>query len=204
MFKSKKLQASLVLASVLGIAGSIVPAHAALSADTTASLTINAGVLSITAPTTVTLNAISVSSSTTNTTGTTSDVVIQDLRGSNAGWSATATMTNFTGSSDNTKYLLLASATTGGTSRFSLTPGALSVFAGDPGTLDGITDYTTAQTTTSLTALDGTGVSNTFNLASFSTGNGAGKYQKTLGLSLDVPAYTFAQTYTATLTSSVA
>jgi hypothetical protein len=216
MLKSNKLQAGLLLASVLGLAGAIVPVSAQNSSTTVASLTINAGALTITAPATVTLSALTVSATNQTSTGSTSNVFVQDLRGSNVGWSATATMTNFGGGVSNPNDVIPIFCET--TSYFSLTPDALTVAPGDPGSLTGLTDYTTAQATTEVSDLTEAGVSNTFNIASFSTGNGTGRFQKVYGLSQEVVSYgnyttacpglandiISAGTYTADLVSSVA
>lgn len=209
MFKANKLQAAMLLAGVVSLAGA-VPAFAQINDTTTASLTITAGVLTITAPETVSLGSLSISDIAQTASGTTGAVTIQDLRGSNAGWTSTATMTNFVGQTITTELLPLADDVTGTNSYFTLTPGALGVSAGDAGLLAGLTDYTTAQDTSSLTLMTVDGVSNTFNIAAFSSGNGAGSFEKTLDLDYEVlPYLTYttgtasAQTYSATLTSTV-
>jgi hypothetical protein len=145
---------------------------------------VTGGALTITASSTLSLACTptcTVSSSTQAATGTLSNVTVQDLRGSGAGWTATSTITNFA----NGSYIVpICDATTTclTTNRLSMTPTATTVSSGEPSTVNllGLTDYTSTQSTSSLSNLTSSGISNSFNFASF-TGQGVCKIFLTNG-----------------------
>jgi hypothetical protein len=178
------------------------------SDDAQATITINPGIFTVYAPD-CDMGSYDISSSETFAQCVISKAEFQDLRGTGVGWTITGSMTNFQGQSDNTRFLNLCDGAgtcgdEGGIiSLFSLTPGDLTVFPGDTGTLDGLTDNVSTQPTTSLSAHnDAAGISNDYTITEFGYGYGEGKYEKDLTLDLIVPPYTRAQTYQATLTLS--
>jgi hypothetical protein len=179
--------------------------------DSQATITINPGIFTVEAPD-CDMGDYNISDTDVFAQCTISTAVFQDLRGTGVGWTITGVMTNFEGQSDNSQFLNLCDE--GGScdptldpsfnsSRFSLTPANLSVFAGDPGTLDGLNDNTSTQHTSYLDAHDDAwATSNDYTITEFGYGYGEGKYEKDLTLDLIVPPYTRAQTYQATLTLS--
>ena len=138
-----------------------------------------------------------------------------DLRGSGAGWSATATMTNFRGHIDNTILSLCRNRQDPNTGEslgvdcsiqtdFSLTPGNMQRISGQP-VNQALNENTTTQFVLGLTNNTATGVNtNPFVLGGYGVGGGEGTYSKQLTLTQILPAYTRAQAYNGTLTVSVA
>jgi len=138
-----------------------------------------------------------------------------DLRGSGAGWSATATMTNFRGHIDDTILSLCRNRQDPNTGEslgvdcsiqtdFSLTPGNMQRISGQP-VNQALNENTTTQFVLGLTNNTATGVNtNPFVLGGYGVGGGEGTYSKQLTLTQILPAYTRAQAYNGTLTVSVA
>jgi hypothetical protein len=164
---------------------------------------ITSGALFVDLPTTIFFSTVAVSTSESVATGTISPVIFQDLRGSGAGWSATASMTNLSGVTVPTDIIRLSTAITGGVSKFSITPGSLSVFNSDPGSLNGLADNTSTQPVTTLSSLQSNGYSNNFSIAQFGINSGEGKYKKNITMNLAVPPYMRAQVYQGTFVVSV-
>jgi len=163
-------------------------------------LCLTAGNLVLTSPVSANFTSLTVSDVEQNSAANLTGVTVEDLRGSEAGWSLVCKSTNLTGVTFADTVIPLFS---GSVSKFNLTPSALQVVGGYGSTQNGLTDYTTQQNTTSLTNTGSTGESNEFSLASFSSGYGIGKYNKNLLLNLTIPPYIRAQSYVGTLTCSV-
>lgn len=163
-------------------------AEAALTADTTLSVTIDTGTLSITAPGTASLGTVSaaVGSTATATLGT---VTVSDSRGSLLGWSVTAKTTTTSMSTGGDTPDTIALGPTGplgwATGTVSATGGSLlsGVAAGAGGFLNNSTAIPVA--TAALTA-------------------GGGTYTFNPTLTLTVPSNTAAGTYTVVVTQTVA
>jgi hypothetical protein len=88
-------------------------------------------------------------------------------------------------------------------SKLNLIPTSLQVVSGNGNLQNGLADYSSLQNTTSVSSASYNGESNNFNLASFSSGSGFGTYTKNLSLSLAIPPYIKAQSYTGSLICSV-
>jgi hypothetical protein len=164
-------------------------------------LNITGGALTIDTPTTTSFGILSVSTTEATTTADITPVVIQDLRGSYSGWTASCSLTNFAGS--NTNFVIPLKKDSD--SKYALTPSTLSISQGGSGYLDStLNDYTSKQNTNSLSSqTDGSGVSNSFTIASFSSGGGQGSYEKTLGNELKIPAFVRNDSYSSVMTCSV-
>lgn len=139
------------------------------TANVTASVTITGGALTVSADSALALTctpACTVSATEQTATGSMAGpVVVTDARGSGVGWTLNAVMSNFVDANGN--VLTLASATSGGTSYFEFTRGAIQKQAGSPAWVStvGITDQTAVVTTTTLSNLTASGTSNTYDLA---------------------------------------
>lgn len=158
------------------------------------------GSLTLNAPASVSFTAINTSSvqATETVTLNLSNIIVEDTRSNAPGWLLRCTVGNFSAIPNALNVITLASATSGGQSRLTLTPSALNTISGSSANL---TDFTTAQNTTTLTNLTSMGVSNNFTLVSFPSGSGIGRYSKNIALALtvNVPAYTTAMRYNTTV-----
>jgi hypothetical protein len=163
-------------------------------------LCVTAGNLILTSPVSADFTSLTVSDVEQNSAATLTGVTVEDLRGSEAGWSLVCKSSNLTGVTFADTIIPLFS---GSVSKFNLTPSALQAVGVYGSTQNGLTDYTTQQNTTSLTNTGSTGESNDFNLAAFASGYGVGKFNKNLLLNLTIPPYIRAQSYVGTLTCSV-
>jgi hypothetical protein len=126
--------------STLGVA---LPASAAISGGTTATLTVLPGVLSITVPSgPVNLGTIAQPVSATNVTGSLGQVQVSDARGGNVGWVASVISTAFTNQSppSNTIIPTAISYTAGTITRV----GTALYTANDPTNLTGVIPAVTA------------------------------------------------------------
>jgi alpha-tubulin suppressor-like RCC1 family protein len=166
-------------------------------------LDVSSGPLSIITPEFINLNSLQVSQNETTSSGTIPEIVFSDARGTQAGWSSSCKLTNFSGQTRTTDIISLASAVSGGVSKFRLSGQALALYNDGSGLLTGSTDFLNIQNTTTLTDLTSTGESNNFSISSFASGNGQGSYKKDIDIALDVPAFTFAQPYSSTMTCSI-
>ena len=169
------------------------------TATTDILLCLTGGSLILTSPNSTNFSSLTVGTTEQNTAANLNGVIVEDLRGSEAGWSLVCKSTNLTGVTYNDTVIPVFKDTL---SKLSLTPTALEV-SGGYGFLQGLTDYTSTQSTTSLTDSTSLGESNSFGLASFPQGSGVGKFDKNLTLDLTVPAYIRAQAYVGTLICSV-
>lgn len=186
---SNKLQAFLLVGGVVFLAAGALPVFAQETTDVT--LEVQAGALTITAPTAdLALSALQISDTVETSTGTSGNITIQDTSGAFAGWNADVKFSNLQGLTDNTKHVLLASDAAGDfdldtETYLTVTPSTCTVVSGNTS----VNSNASAADITSLSALNGTGESNTFGICSASTGNGAGTYTVTVGVSLDIPAF---------------
>jgi len=170
---------------------------------TSLSATVIPGNLFVDSPTSIALSTVQSSTTSQTATATSANIIVQDLTGSAAGWSLTATAKNFYQSSTNT-VMPLCTTTNCTTPNFTFKPNAIQVFSGDLGQgLTSANDNTNTQAPTSLTNLTSTGVSQSFTLGSFSSGFGQGKYQKTVTISQNVPPYQRAGSYVGQIIFSV-
>jgi|GEM_PF-3722515 hypothetical protein len=163
-------------------------------------LCVTAGNLILTSPVSADFTSLTVSDVEQNSAATLTGVTVEDLRGSEAGWSLVCKSSNLTGVTFADTVIPLFS---GSASKFNLTPSALQAVGVYGSTQNGLTDYTSQQNTTSLTSTGSNGESNDFNLAAFASGFGVGKFNKNLLLNLTIPPYIRAQSYVGTLTCSV-
>lgn len=163
-------------------------------------LCVTAGNLILTSPVSADFTSLTVSDVEQNSSATLTGVTVEDLRGSEAGWSLVCKSSNLTGVTFADTVIPLFS---GSASKFNLTPSALQAVGVYGSTQNGLTDYTTQQNTSSLSNTGSTGESNDFNLAAFASGYGVGKFNKNLLLNLTIPPYIRAQSYVGTLTCSV-
>lgn len=184
---------------ILGIVGAAA-LSLALVAPTlaeTATTTVAAGTMAVTA-TNATLTGATFSftanstASTTGTGGSAMVLTIKDDRGTKAGWqvqlqqTAAYAFVDVTGAS--TTSSLVGSTTTG---FLSATAPTVTAATGNPG--QGTTGITSSAATLSTTAQ---------NVVVASLGNGAGYYDASTPLSVNVPAKTAAGNYNATVTAS--
>lgn len=179
---------AIVLAAIVGLLGVTPLAHAATTGNTTLSVTIDVGSLSISAPTTASLGTVSaaVGSTATANLGT---VTVADSRGSLLGWSVTAVTTTSSMSTGGATPKTIALGPTGPlgwvTGSVTATGGSLlsGVAAGAGGFLNNATAIPVA--TAVLTA-------------------GGGTYTYNPTLTLTVPANTEAGTYSVVVTQTIA
>lgn len=163
---------SLVIAASAALVGSLaLPASAA---DTTATVEVSAGALTISAPGTADLGAVAPGSLITAPLG---NVAVSDLRAGEENWNAQVSMTDFVGTLTAT-IIPAASAT--------YTPG---------------TAVETGTSTVAPTAQTGLATAKTVQTATVVHGNNTAAWDA--DLSFTAPANALADTYTATLTHSV-
>ena len=162
-------------------------------------LCLNGGNLTLTSPSIANFTSVTAATTEQNTSASLNGVTVEDLRGSQAGWSLVCKSSNLTGILDNSWILPLYKDSA---SKLSLTPSGLQIVNGY-GALSGLSDYTAAQSTTELSNQTSNGESNNFNLSSFATNHGVGKFEKNLNLDFTVPPYIRAQAYVGSLICSV-
>ncbi|MBU0648140.1 WxL domain-containing protein [Patescibacteria group bacterium] len=156
-----------------------------LAASTTVSADINAGTLSLTASSSVSMSAINLNSigdAGSNSTGSISEVKVSDHRSTAPGWSVTATCSDFTDGGSNSidiTNLTVTPGTVSAVGNSSLT----GVSAGGAHTYTGTSDPATMMTAT--------------------TGNGRGRFTQDTDLSLFVDVSTVPASYSATMTETV-
>ncbi len=165
---------SLIAAVSATLVGSIaLPATAAPTSDTSVTVEVPTGSLSISAPATAALGTVTPGGfSTVTLTG----VQVSDTRAGVADWSAQVTMTNLVGATPTN--IIPASAAT-------YTPAAAVV---------------TGTATVSATAASGLSAASTVQAATAVSGNNTATWDAVLRI--DAPASALADTYTATLTHS--
>jgi len=167
-----------LIAGVVGVLGVAGPASAATSANTTLTFTESAGAISITAPTTATLLPALVHTGVDQTVSAAiGDVVVTDDQGNDAGWTASASATDFIDGAGHT--IPIADA--------SYTPTTAAVIG------------TATVTPTTLPALDTTATA--VQTATAVAGDNTATWNPTI--SLTVPGTAVPGTYTSTLTQSV-
>lgn len=166
---------------------------------TSAAICITGGAIGINAPSAIALGNQQVLPYDSVMTGTITPVIIDDLRGSNAGWTATVNVRNFFRSASPSRVLLAKDMN--GPNVF-VTPGPLSTVNGY-GSLTSLHDVTYTQSAEYTTNTSSTGSTNQFNLGTFPVGSGSGKYQKSVELDVNIPAYTPVGVYTSVLTFTV-
>jgi hypothetical protein len=183
------LRRAIVVFSAGAVLTATVPlAHAALTADTTLSVTIDVGALSISAPANATLGTVSaaVGSTTNAALGT---VTVADSRGSLLGWSVTAVTTT-------------ASMSTGGATPKTIALGP----TGPLGWVTGTVSATSGSLLSGVTAGGGGFLNNSTAIpvanAVLTAGGGTYTYNPTL--TLTVPSNTAAGTYTVVVTQTIA
>jgi hypothetical protein len=164
----------LVLAVVA--AGMVTAAALPASAATSTTFSLTSGSLSVTAPTTAALN--NAASGTTTISGSLGSMSVNDARGGTAGWTVSAISTTFTGA------LVSPSVSTA----VSYTGGA----ATTTGTVTVATGTATTLTATAASVMAGSAVS----------GNNTAAWTPTLNVTM--PASAKADTYTGTVTTSIA
>ena len=170
------------------------------TATTNVLLCLAGGNLTIASPTATNFNSITVATAEQNTSASLENIVIEDLRGSEAGWSLVCKSSNLAGVLDNTWIIPVYKDSS---SKFNLTPTSLQVVNGYGSILSGLTDYANMQNTIQVSDSGIAGESNNFSLASYSSGFGVGKYTKNLNLGLTIPPYIRAQAYVGNLICSV-
>jgi len=212
MNTTKKIQAVFMLSAAAMVA-TVLPAQAAVD-STLVSLTVTGGALTIDIPNaSYALSGVTLGAAATNSTASIPSESIIDTRGSLAGWASNYKLSNLAGQTDNTKNILLASASPiiGGTVQYLTATTSNPTVVASTDVIGDLTVYNSAQTITSLSGLTGAGESNNFNLLDAPSGFGAGSFSADIGISLDIPAFgqypgtqnITAQNYQGTLTASV-
>ena len=155
------------------------------AANTTVNANVNAGTLSITAPASATMSAIdldAIGDSGGASTGTMSGIKVKDHRNTSPGWSSTMTCTDFTDGGTNTIPV----------TDFTVTP-----------------NTPTAVGNSSLTGVSAgsahtySGTSDPASLLSATTGNGRGRFNQDVDLSLAIDVTTAPASYSSTCTETV-
>lgn len=142
--------------------------------------TVTAGTLSISNPSSATFTSVQVQATSQQTTANMSAITVTDSRGSNPGWSATATMGNF---SDGTHTISVTN--------LSIDPGSLTVISGSgTGVSVGPTHIFTS-------------TSDAATLMKANEGYGNGEYQVSPALQLTIPVGSYSGDYSATMTITV-
>lgn len=212
MNTSKKIQAVLLLGAAVAVATAL-PAQAAV--DTTlVSLTVTGGALTIDIPSaSYALSGVTLGATSQTSTASIPSVSIIDTRGSLAGWASNYKLSNLAGQTDNTKNILLASASPiiVGTTKYLTVTNTNPTVVASTDVIGDLTVYGSAQAISALSGLTGAGESNNFNLLDAPSGKGAGSFTVDIGISLDIPAFgqypgaqnITAQNYQGTLTASV-
>lgn len=190
MTVQKAIKNALVAGALFALTAA--PVLAATIANTTTSLTITAGALSITADLSAAFLGVSVSSSAQTTyTGSaqgndSSDIAItaEDLRGESSptGWDVVATVDELVSGSDT---IAVTNFTTNFSSVTTNSGSSTGVSAGTGGTLTG------------------SGTSDEFTVITATTGNGQGNYSIDMGFSLNIPAYQPAGSYAGDVDMSI-
>jgi len=142
--------------------------------------TVTAGTLSISHPTSVTFSSVTIQAASQQTTANMSAITVTDSRGTNAGWSATATVSNF---SDGTHTISVTN--------LSITPGSLTVVSGSGTGVSSGPTHTFTSTSDAAT------------LMSASAGYGNGEYQVSPTLNLTIPVGSYSGSYNATMAITV-
>lgn len=173
----------------------------AIGGTTGVTLGVGAGALTFTAPTAVTLGAITASTVNQTTTGEAANWIVDDARGvktaTTPGWSLTASATDFADvAGTSTIDVTNLKVTPNELERRNGTTSAYASYSGSQAALANISGVT-------LTDTDNNGTSDTVSVAIATLGNGKGNYQGDLGLSLLVPADSDAVTYNSTITFTV-
>jgi hypothetical protein len=170
--------AALALAGSAALVGvTAVPALAATTANTTATVTVAAGVLSITVPGTAALSTVLPGQNSIATLGATE---VTDTRAGTANWTATVTLPALTHDASGSSETI---PTTGATYLVGTATTTGTVTIATPAT---VTDLSTAKTSEATTAVKGN------NSASW-----------TATLTVPIPAQVLAGTYSGVMTQSV-
>lgn len=142
--------------------------------------TVTSGTLSISNPTSATFTSVTIQATSQQTTANMSAITVSDSRGSNAGWSATATVSNF---SDGIHTISVTN--------LSITPGSLTVVSGSGTGVSSGSSHTFTST------------SDTATLMNANVGYGNGEYQVSPSLQLTIPVGSYSGSYSATMTITV-
>jgi len=142
--------------------------------------TVTGGILSISNPTSVTFTSVTVQATAQQTTANMSAITVTDSRGSNAGWSATTTVGNF---SDGLHTILVTN--------LSITPGSLTIVSGSGTGVSAGTNHTFTSSSDAATLMNA------------SVGNGNGEYQVSPTLNLTIPVGSYSGNYNTTMTITV-
>lgn len=186
--ESPEMRRAIVLVAAAGALALVPSAQAALTANTTLSVTVDTGTLSISAPGTASLGNVSAAVGSTASTGL-GTVTVADSRGTLLGWSVTALTTTANMSTGGATPSTIALSATGplawATGTVTAVGGSLlsGVTAGGGGFLNGSTAIPVA--TAVLTA-------------------GGGTYTYNPTLTLTVPANTAVGTYSVVVTQTIA
>lgn len=169
-------------------AAAVLGATAASADDTTAGVTLNAGNLSLESVSAVTLAPITLSGRNQTTTGSLS-IGVNDATGSGAGWSVSATSTQFKNAGGRTLPTNATTAT--GSPSATCASGSTCTTA----QWDALPAFTLPAGATAPTAVK---------LLSNKAGAGMGAQTVTQGFTVAVPANTYAGSYTSTWTITLA
>jgi alpha-tubulin suppressor-like RCC1 family protein len=164
---------------------------------------LNGGTLDLAVPESVVFSSAQIGSEFITVPGVIDPLIVEDATASFNGWQLSMRVTNLSGQTNSADIIPLASNSAASESRFRVTPGVTQQIQGIASDLNFIDDYGYTQNTTSLSGMGADGLSNSFNLASFPTGKGAGKHQKSVDLELDIPPYMRAQNYSGSIVFSL-
>ncbi len=189
---------ALVAALVAGAAllAPAAGAHAATSGNTTSTITVNPGTLSLTAPASATFPAVTLTGAQQTSAFTIAPIGVVDARGTGVGWSLLAQAADFaTGSGTSAHYIAFTNLTVGNS--------APTATDSSSSPASGITQATAAPLSGADTT-PGTTVSSAGALLTAPANQGLGSYSESSPDTLKVPASTYAgATYSTTIVFQV-
>jgi hypothetical protein len=191
----KGLVAGVSLFSLSGVSALAVSVLAA--DDTTLTLSVTSGSLTVTSPATVALTGVSIAATPQNSTASIAGVNVVDLRGSNAGWTLTAKFRNLAlGTPNADDNILMGSAldATGGaaytgTSYLAITNSALTDNTAGVGAPIQDLSLSANPVYETLSAIDNTGETQAMTVLVAEVNEGAGDYDFDMDVQLTIPAY---------------